>query len=434
MAEKITVIDSIMGTGKTSWAIQYMDVHPEQQYIYCTPFLDEVDRIKTNTARDFYDPKRVDGRKIEGFNTLLMEGRDIVLTHSTFSNANAETLEYLSRGNYTLILDEVLDILIDFNDVASGKINKGDIRLLMHEGFITSDGYGRVQWLKDSYPDSKYADVERLAKQGHLFYLDNSLLVWQFPPEIFSHFKKVFVLTYMFSGSFLKPYFEYHKLPYEMAEVVTEETGAYSLIPYNPYSTRKTELKSLISLYDDPQANDYRNSSLSKTWFSNAGKEKLTKLQNRINNYLRNSQKAKSADIMWTCPKDHYNSLKGRGYIATRNPTADERALPPDDLEKLKKQLSCFVPCNSRATNVFRDRSILVYAVNLYCNPYVKRYFSNKNDKDQTNITVDEDHFALSAMLQWIWRSCIRDNKPVRIYIPSTRMRTLLIDWLEGKT
>ena len=422
-----------MGTGKTSWAIQYMDAHPEQQYIYCTPFLDEVDRIKTSTARDFYDPKRVDGRKIEGFNTLLMEGRDIVLTHSTFSNANAETLEYLSRGNYTLILDEVLDILIDFNDVASGKINKGDIRLLMHEGFITSDGYGRVQWLKDSYPDSKYADVERLAKQGHLFYLDNSLLVWQFPPEIFTCFKRVFVLTYMFSGSFLKPYFEYHKLAFDMAEVVTEETGAYSLIPYNPYSARKTELKSLISLYDDPQANDYRNSSLSKTWFSNAGKEKLTKLQNRINNYLRNSQKAKSADIMWTCPKDHYNSLKGRGYIATRNPTADERALPPDDLEKLKKQLSCFVPCNSRATNVFRDRSVLVYAVNLYCNPYVKRYFSNKNDKDQTNITVDEDHFALSAMLQWIWRSCIRDNKPVRIYIPSTRMRTLLIDWLEGK-
>ena len=45
----------------------------------------------------------------------------------------------------------------------------------------------------------------------------------------------------------------------------------------------------------------------------------------------------------------------------------------------------------------------------------------------------DENLYALSELLQWIWRSTIRDNKPVCIYIPSERMLNLLIDWLNNK-
>ena len=33
-------------------------------------------------------------------------------------------------------------------------------------------------------------------------------------------------------------------------------------------------------------------------------------------------------------------------------------------------------------------------------------------------------------MIQWIFRSQIRQYKPINIYIPSERMRELLIDWL----
>lgn len=54
-----------------------------------------------------------------------------------------------------------------------------------------------------------------------------------------------------------------------------------------------------------------------------------------------------------------------------------------------------------------------------------------KNNKDAISSHVDEDAYALSEMLQWIWRSSIRDGKPINIYIPSKRMRTLLMNWLE---
>ena len=47
-------------------------------------------------------------------------------------------------------------------------------------------------------------------------------------------------------------------------------------------------------------------------------------------------------------------------------------------------------------------------------------------------VKVDEDAYALSYMVQWIWRSAIRDGEEIWIYIPSKRMRTLLINWMDS--
>ena len=38
---------------------------------------------------------------------------------------------------------------------------------------------------------------------------------------------------------------------------------------------------------------------------------------------------------------------------------------------------------------------------------------------------------ALGALLQWAWRSQIRNGKPIDIYIPSERMRELLNNWIQ---
>ena len=43
----------------------------------------------------------------------------------------------------------------------------------------------------------------------------------------------------------------------------------------------------------------------------------------------------------------------------------------------------------------------------------------------------DEDMCSLSALLQWMWRSQIRNGKPIDIYIPSERMRELLNNWIQ---
>lgn len=36
-------------------------------------------------------------------------------------------------------------------------------------------------------------------------------------------------------------------------------------------------------------------------------------------------------------------------------------------------------------------------------------------------------------MVQFIWRSRIRNNEPIHVYIPSARMRNLFIRWLNDE-
>ena len=84
-----------------------------------------------------------------------------------------------------------------------------------------------------------------------------------------------------------------------------------------------------------------------------------------------------------------------------------------------------FVPCNIRATNQYKGRDCLAYPINRYLNPVVKNFFV------QAGVTVDEDAYALSEMLQFIWRSAIRDGNPINLYVPSSRMRHLLEKWIE---
>ena len=47
-------------------------------------------------------------------------------------------------------------------------------------------------------------------------------------------------------------------------------------------------------------------------------------------------------------------------------------------------------------------------------------------------VEVREDMYALSEMIQWVWRSAIRDGKDIWIYIPSRRMRELFQNWLDS--
>lgn len=437
MENKVTVVDSIMGSGKTTWAIQYINEHPEISFIYCTPFLSEAKRISENCNRIFYEPDyKNGGRKLDDFNSLLMEGKDIVVTHCTFSNSNQETLEHLANGNYCLILDEVLDILVSYKDVCKDELKSGDIKLLINEGFIKADKYGKVSWVRESYPGSKYFNVERLAKNGTLFYLDKTMLVWQFPPQIFNLFKNVYLLTYLFEGSFLKPYFEYHQIPYELSSISKDSDDIYYLTDYNDSRITRKSYKNLITILDHKKLNDYKASSLSKAWYERKKKSNisvLTQLKNNLLNYFQNITKAKASDILWTCPKDYKKYLKGKGYTIIRKLTADEKAKPQKERELLENKLNCFIPSNTKAVNDFSDRSVLAYMMNMYINPYVKRYFENKNNADNTTIHINQEYFALSCMIQWIWRSRIRNNQPIQIYIPSARMRDLLIQWLDGK-
>ena len=39
--------------------------------------------------------------------------------------------------------------------------------------------------------------------------------------------------------------------------------------------------------------------------------------------------------------------------------------------------------------------------------------------------------YALNMLVQWVWRSAVRDGQKIRLYLPSQRMRNILYEWLE---
>ena len=86
-----------------------------------------------------------------------------------------------------------------------------------------------------------------------------------------------------------------------------------------------------------------------------------------------------------------------------------------------------FVPVNSRATNEYKNKNCCVYLVNRFINPIDKGFFEDKN------VSVNENLWSLSELIQWLFRSAIRDDKEINLYIPSKRMRNLLISWLDYK-
>ena len=115
---QVTVIDAPCGAGKTSWAIQEMRRHPEKRYVYCTPFLDEITRIRTACPEhSFLEPNNYGHTKLDDFNRLLKEQRNIAVAHSTFLNATPETIELIRAGDYTIIIDEALDVVEEFNHI-----------------------------------------------------------------------------------------------------------------------------------------------------------------------------------------------------------------------------------------------------------------------------------------------------------------------------
>lgn len=388
-----------MGSGKTTWAISHLKSHPLENDLYITPFLTETDRIVTATSgsKRFVTPENKGQGKLSSLNTYLSNEDDIASTHELFKHLNEESRAALSQSGYTLILDEVLEVISPYN------IKSGDLQLLLDGDWISIDQDGFIVWNSDkSGYDSTFEEVKLLAENRSLICVNGTILLWRYPPEIFNIFEKIYILTYLFEASILCAYFRYNGITYEKKTICKTDSG-YELTDFSPFNP--SVFKPLINIYQGPlnKSLPQKRSCMSKVWYGNPENVSYVKqLKDNLYNYLRNVQNAKASDIMWTCFKDDKPRLKGKGYS------------------------NSFVACNSRSTNEYGNRHALAYMVNRYLNPGIPVYFA------QQGVTIANELFALSEMIQWVWRSAIRNGEEISIYIASDRMRELFESWLNG--
>jgi hypothetical protein len=391
-----------MGTGKTESAITMMNEGVDEKYIFITPYLEEVDRIKASCSiRKFYSPEQVGKGKLDDLHTLLGRGCNIASTHALFSTYTPYTAELIHNGGYTLVMDEVYCVV---NPI---ELKKGDYKLLHKSKTIDMAEDGEhVRWINDTY-DGRFDDIKEKAASGNLINYKDLLLFWMFPINIFRAFKEVYILTYLFDSQIQKYYFEMHGIDFE--KIGVGFTGKqYRFMSKIEIPDRIRNAKKLLHIESDDKLNrigDYEF-ALSSSWFTRESKKKgkplIKTASDNAYNFFHNRHNALVGDVLWTTFLDSKKALTPKGYSRG------------------------FLSCNIRAKNEYRSRHCLAYCINVFFHPLFKQYFMDHG------ATVDEDGYALSEMIQWIWRSAIRDGKDIWVYVPSSRMRGLLTDWVDS--
>lgn len=395
------------GTGKSTKMFELMrkkaKENPNNRFLYITPFLSEIDeRIPVELPElDFHTPENNGKGKIGDLKMLVMSGKNIASTHVLFSRLTPQIVDLLIDKQYILVIDEAISCvgLLDKNLVAT------DTRDLLKSGMVVvnPDKRNQLSWNETDYPehDGRYAFVRNLCNLGVVYCYADTFLMFEYPPKLLLELNEVWVLTYLFQGSDMRCWLELNSIPFTVVDNNT--LGLLSEEKIKEIVRQNLEIVTNRSIESKQQ----RIGTLSKSWFEKASSVEIGKYKAMLRSCVV-SNKTKAGEVFWTTYKDFQKQMQGAGYT-----------------KGVSEDMPAFLPMNIRATNNYRNYTLCMYAVNIFKNPVEVNYLHSNG------ISVDEDTYALSEMIQFIWRGAIRQGKPMKVLILSTRMRNLLKKWLE---
>lgn len=464
----ITVKDCICGHGKTLGMVKQIKEmykkNANEVFLYITPYLEQCHDVAGTEPIDgdeYKRPKRDKhnaviyspsdknlgcmyfkhpnnnnslGAKQEGLKTLMSNKDHIVSTHNLFLNMKLDTLQ--NADQYTLIIDECLDVfdkyaLLPEKEVK--KLLKLNILHLQEDGISLSFNrkkFGDMCNLsdgEDAVADTRYEELAVLCDNNQILLVNGSVLLWEFSAEILKKFKKVFILSYLFEGREMSVYLKKHKLEYE----IVKEGKKGSDIAHLVEVLDDSKLNSIGSGYFDlsisrtrtnrpkryePNINDFKDNEVKykasvKRYESYLNSVNVSELQaHEVNDTLRKNLhsvfttrwKAKANDRYFTCLSENKSLIGGKNYHNN------------------------WLGYSTKAVNSFSDTHHVAFLMNVFIQPYIKQVC------DGTDFVVDEDLVSLSHLVQFVFRSALRKGEAIKVYIPSSRMRELFKDYLEG--
>lgn len=422
---EFVVYDALCGSGKTTKVKQYMLDNPNERFIYISPFLkesyklagitytEESDEVvpNLNTLSGFieYDesnplsrlkfkyPDRKKGRgsKETSLSYLMSEIYNITSTHQLFTHMGINSL--VGADQYTLIIDEALSVYEESNT-----IGKSEVKKLINIGilYLDEDGitlrFDRDKFGVDSDYDgdkvegTAYESLATMCDLSQLLLIDGKTLVWEMSADMLRKFKKVIICTYLFEGQLFASYLKKHGINYKI----------------DSFGKKPEDVKHLFNVVDDEHLNSIGADtfSLSKSFFEKLGTKTLARnsCRKHLNTVMR-KWGAKTNNRLFTCFK------------------ADKTIIGDTRYNKN------WLPFNCRATNEFRTVENIAYLVNVFPSPTLIKAAHGKDTE------FDDDIHALGELLQFLYRGCLREDKPMNIYLPSSRMRNLLFKWLDGE-
>jgi hypothetical protein len=366
-------------------------------FLYITPYLTEVDRICEQC--DFEEPDSDYLSKSTELKELMRSRCNIASTHALFSMMDDESLEIAKDQGYCLIIDESIQTI---QGVA---VSPKDKNILLQHLMEVNDDFS-VSWLDSEY-EGKFEGYKQMAESGTLYYYANTLYEVMNPNRL-TPFSEVFMLTYLFDGQPQKAYLDYFGFTYDTVGIVRDENGyQFSDKPDEPPPVDYSDLVRIIGADGkDVRMNDigYGRTALSVSWFKQRGRnhDDVKALRRNLDTFFRTKTKDISGQRLWTTYKESLDWMLG-----SKN-----------------RYATSFLSLNARATNAYKEANSVAYLVNRFVDPNISKFFAEKD------IEICPNKFALSEMLQFIWRSAIRDDREIFLYIPSRRMRELLTEWI----
>ncbi|WP_307760707.1 hypothetical protein [uncultured Phascolarctobacterium sp.] len=220
--------------------------------------------------------------------------------------------------------------------------------------------------------------------------------------EIFELFNDVWISSYMTKDSMLDYYCQMNNIKISYYHI-----SNYAIVEGYRFDYPKEFERLCIC-----QNEKYNlNFALSKAWYkreNNKGKI----ITNKEPACLKSLASAFRNFLKYVCQNENPNSYYWTTFKASQS-----------DIPKKYISQKRFLECNKKATNEYDQCTAVGYLCNRFINPNIINVFADKG------IQFDNDQYALSELLQFVYRSNLRvedSDKIVNVFIPAKRMRMLL--------
>jgi hypothetical protein len=437
---EIELVDSLMGNGKTTATLRYIEglalSNRRHRWIFCSEYLSELEKrtAENDCAAHLWriPVEHGDATKTESLIEILKEPDTqlVAVTHALLLKAseNDYVNHLLKEKGYSLFLDETIELINPYNGIKFSDflLHKKDNRLTVDEG-----NYGLVQWIDDSVDEIgeefTFTRLRNDCSKKRVYAsitagksVNDSVALVTLQDEIlFYQFDRVILSTYQFADTLMAAYFEIKNISW---------VACKDIQPYKA-TTKKViaDLITMISKHDKK----FDKVALSSSWWDD--KKRTKEDYKLLNNTIRNigdnhGCKDNAWKLGYTVPKDSLavqrepKGIHPVGYPHSKC-LVDVDGNPTDEIDKHN---NCYIPTNARASNDYASKDVMVHAYNRYPLLQVTRYL------DAYNVRYSAERFALNELLQWVWRSAIRDGKPIHLAILSKRMRDLFVCWLKA--
>lgn len=405
----LTIIDFPCGLGKTSTLLSILEAHPGLKVLIVVQTLSEVERIRSSLSKDrIYAPEepssayRTKGEQIE---PLVHEGKSIVITHNLYERAGILANEG-AFSHYNVIIDEVPNA-ISVSELTLDPLSFHEFYIrpgycsLREDGLVSLTDKGSAEKVRlQAALDEKLINNIR---SGRLYYDGKKQFIQTIPTYLFTHAESVTVLTFMSKGSMFLKFLEKKKIEYQI--VTTSKCNQQF----------QQSAKENLTVHDMSALTNVSFSYNKQTSYRANSKEVKS-----IRNALKNLRQRKLAKVdlrslMITCAKENWFSFS-RGRF-------DESKSGLFSINSRLFEGANWVPNTTRGTNKYVHCTHAVYLYEQNANPILLNWLD-------ANDTEFRSNYALTEMIQWLWRTRVRRNQPVDVYMPSKKMRAIIQDWM----